>query len=120
MRVNKHTRQPLRFGLRQLRKTVQVQETLLSTVIRLVQTQDTLLNRQKRISTMLDDMSNQLDTLVRRQGWFMLRGMTGPESGRTLTGRLMVFPDQCRVKRSPSSLNRRKMTITGHLYCLNT
>ena len=78
MRVNKHTRQPLRFGLRHLRKTVRVQETLLSTVIRLVQTQDTLLNRQKRISTMLDDMSNQLDTLVRRQGWFMLRDMTGP------------------------------------------
>ena len=93
MRVNKHTWQPLRFGLRQLRKTVRVQEALLSKVIRLVKTQDTLLNHQKRMSTRLDDMSNQLNTLFRRQGWFMLRDMTWPEFGRILTGEPRGPPD---------------------------
>jgi len=38
-------------------------------------------------------MSNQLETLVGRQGWFKLRDMTGPESGRTLTGKPLGPPD---------------------------
>ena len=64
------------------------------TVIRLVQTQDTLLCRQQRMSTRCADMSNQLDTLVRRQGWFMLRDMTLPELRRNFTGEPRV-PSAC-------------------------